>query len=159
MSRWAERINQMALFVAVGCFAALGVWWAWDRTRPHEPPAWPDARFASLEPASEPSGRKWIVIVNPTCPHCRARLADLGRRGAARADSAALGVLVVDTPHRPDTLALGTELGAGLWWDSLGVWRSRWRHGLYGEALVFDASGHLERVVLPADDSVIVLRH
>ena len=146
-------MSNRALGIVVVVLAALGVFWWRERTRHYDAPRWPLASFAALAPVggNAPPGR-WIVAVNPDCPHCRARLADLERRDAARAAGAALGVLVVDTPRRPRELELGPNLEAGVWWDSLGAWRSRWGHRVYGETLVFGPDGALVRVLAPAED-------
>jgi len=148
-ARWIVVLNRAALGLAVLLFAALGVWWWRDRTRHVDAPRWTPAAFAALTPATSAGRPRWLVAVQPECPHCRARLADLARRRLAEAAGADLGAIVVDTPSRPEALDLPTTLTAGVWWDSSGVWRSRWGRRAYGEALIFDAGGRLVRV-LPA---------
>ncbi len=143
-------LNRIALVVAFALFAALGVFWWRERTRHYEAPRWPDASLVQLvAPAAGAPAARWIVAVNPGCPHCVARLAELRRDGVARAAGAALGVLLVDVPARPDSLVVGEGLDAGVWWDSTGAWRSRWGHRVYGETLVFAPGGSLERVIAP----------
>ena len=146
---WTTTLNRLALAGALLLFAALLVAWWRDRTRAVETPRWNAREFAPLAGAADRVGPRWLVAVNPDCPHCRARLAELARRGAAAAEHAALGVLVVDTERRPDSLALSSRLTAGVWWDSASVWRKRWGRRVYGEALVFDRDGRLVRVVPP----------
>jgi len=143
-------LNRAALACAGLIVLALGTLWWLDRTHPAEAPRWDPARFANLVRPAGPAGALWLVAVNPDCPHCRARLADLERHGVA--EGAALAVLLVDTPHRPDAVESSPAIGAGVWWDSSGVWRWRWRRRAYGEVLVFDASGRLERVTPPTGD-------
>lgn len=147
---WTIRLNRIALALALVCFAGLGAWWAIDRAHPAETPRWRAVEFAPLEPPARPAGPCWMVAVNPSCPHCRARLADLARRGSAAAAGAALGAILVDLPGRPDSLLVAGELPAGVWWDSANVWRERWRRRVYGETLEFDGAGRLERIVDPA---------
>jgi hypothetical protein len=150
--RTAAVLNRVALLLAVLVFAGIGAWWWRDRTRHWEVPRWERARFVALRPAERDRGACWIVAVNPECGHCRARLADLLRRGAADSAGVPLGVLLVDTPRRPDSIEMQARLGAGVWWDSLAVWRSRWGHRVYGEALVFAGDGRLVRVIAPTED-------
>jgi hypothetical protein len=152
-------LNRIALVLALVLFAALGAWWWRDRTRHYEAPRWPDARMAVLVPPdSGAAPARWIVAVNPDCPACRRRLAELRRDGAAQLEGAALGVLLVDVRARPDSVAFGGELAAGVWWDSLGTWRSRWGHRLYGETLVFGPGGALERVLAPGGEAAPAAR-
>jgi hypothetical protein len=145
----ATTLNRVALLLSLAIFLAIGMWWWRDRTRHYETPRWEAARFVMLRPPVPAAGPAWMVAVNPECSHCRARLADLLRRGSARAAGAGLGVLLVDTPHRPDSLDDGDRLEAGVWWDSLGVWRARWGHRVYGETMVFSGDGTLVRVIRP----------
>jgi hypothetical protein len=149
-------INRVALLLAIALFAGIGAWWWHDRTRHWEAPRWDRAGFVALRAPAPDSGARanWIVAVNPECASCRARLADLLRRDAAKAAGAKLGVLLVDTPRRPDSLEAPspTRLEAGVWWDSLGAWRSRWGHRVYGETFVFAPDGALRRVIAPSED-------
>lgn len=150
MSDFATHVNRIALVLAIAVFTTLGALWWRERTRRYAAPRWPDAAFATLlAPADSAPAPRWIVAVNPGCPHCTARLAELRRAGAARAAGAALGVLLVDLRERPDSLVAGAGLAAGVWWDSSGAWRSRWGHRVYGETLVFGADGALARVIAP----------
>src|SRR5512135_3749121 len=98
-------LNRFALALALLLFAAVGAWWWRDRTRTYERPRWPDARMAALlAPAAGADSARWIVAVNPDCPACRRRLAELRGDGAARLEGAALGVLLVDVRARPDSV-------------------------------------------------------
>ncbi|MCC6348928.1 MAG: hypothetical protein IT347_04950 [Candidatus Eisenbacteria bacterium] len=147
------RINRLALLLALVLFVGLGAMWWRERTRHYETPRWPDASLARLvAPGPGAPARRWIVAVNPECPHCTARLAELRRDGAADHDGAALGVLLVDVPRRPDSLVVGAGLAAGVWWDSAGAWRRRWGRRVYGETLVFGPDGTLDRVLSPTED-------
>lgn len=161
MTPLATHLNRFALVLALVLFAGLGGWWAWDRTRTWEPPRWPDERFAALVPAAavaDTAGERWIVAVNPACGSCLRRLAALERAGAAARGGAPLGALLVDTRARPDSVALGDSLAAGVWWDSTGAWRSRWGHRVYGETLVFGPGGALVRVLAPGGESAEAAR-
>lgn len=152
-------VNRIALLLALALFAVLGAFWWRERTRHYDAPRWPAASFAALVlPSADARPERWIVAVNPDCPHCLQRLAELERTGAADRAGAALGVLLVDTPHLPDSLALGPGLAAGIWWDSLGVWRARWGHRVYGETMVFGPGGALVRVLGPGDGAAPAAR-
>jgi hypothetical protein len=144
-------VNRIALLLALALFAALGAFWWRDRTRHYDTPRWPAASVAVLAPPdSGAAAERWIVAVNPDCAQCLRRLAELA--------GASLGVLLVDTPHRPDSLALGEGLAAGIWWDSLGVWRRAWGHRAYGETMVFGPGGALVRVLAPGDGAAPAAR-
>lgn len=146
-------INKIALWLAAALFVALGLFWWRERTRHYEAPRWPLESSVSLKQAMpELPKERWIVAVNPECAHCMARLAELKRRSAAWTADRSLGVLVVDTKARPDSLFAGANLDAGVWWDSLGEWRSRWGHRVYGETMVFERGGTLVRVLAPSED-------
>lgn len=147
------KINRIALLLALALFVALGAFWWRERTRDYETPRWPAASFATLvPPADAMPTERWIVAVNPGCAQCVARLAELRRRSEAWTADAALGVLLVDVKRRPDSLVVGAGLDAGVWWDSLGAWRSRWGHRVYGETMVFGPDGALVRVIAPAGE-------
>jgi hypothetical protein len=148
----ALAINRAALGIALGILVAIGVFWWRDRTQKWEPPRWQPARFALVSPPADSARERWIVAVNPDCPHCRARLAELLRRPRDPEHGPALGVLLVDLDHRPLPLETSSRLEAGAWWDSAGVWRSRWGHRVYGEVLVFAPDGAFERTVGPELD-------
>jgi hypothetical protein len=93
-----------------------------------------------------------MIVVNPDCMHCRARLAELLRHQRDPARDPALGVLLVDVRQRPEPPDDAARLDGGVYWDSLNVWRSRWGHRVYGEVLVFAPDGAIERVVGPDAD-------
>lgn len=146
-------VNRIALLLALALFVALGAFWWRERTREYEAPRWPESSFAMLvPPADAVPTERWIVAVNPGCAQCVARLAELRRRSEAWTADAALGVLLVDVKRRPDSLVVGGGLDAGVWWDSLGAWRSRWGHRVYGETLVFGPDGALVRVLAPSGE-------
>lgn len=145
-------LNRAALAIAALILVAIGGVWLMDRTRTWETPAWRTSRFTRMSPAEGGARADWIVVVNPDCLHCRARLAELLRRERDPQRDPALGVLLVDTPTRPGPLDDASRLDGGVWWDSTGVWRSRWGHRVYGEVLVFSPSGALVRVVGPEAD-------
>lgn len=123
---------------------ALGGFWLRDRVRGWETPRWDEARFVRVASgASSPLARpeRWVVVVNPECPHCGESLA---RAAAARARLAPppwLGALLVDTRVRPDSGVAGMRSLDGVWWDADGVWRGRWGHRVYGEVLRFAPEG------------------
>ena len=149
----AGKINRIALWLAAAIFATLGLLWQCERMRHYEAPAWPlESAVRLVSPIEAVPRERWIVAVNPECSHCMARLAELHRRSAAWSADRALGVLLVDVGRRPDPLVVGSGLDAGVWWDSLGAWRSRWGHRVYGETLVFTPGGALVRVLAPAGD-------
>lgn len=151
--RLVRQVNSIALVLAAVIFAALGLFWQCERTRHYDTPAWPHESFVRLmAPAETLPSERWIVAVNPECSHCLARLAELRRRSAAWTADRALGVLLVDVKQRPDSLVVGNNLDAGVWWDSLGAWRSRWGHRVYGETMVFAPDGALTRVLAPAGE-------
>lgn len=156
---FAATLNRIALLLAAALFVALGAFWWRERTRRYEAPAWPHPALVALRaPAADAPPARWIVAVNPGCGSCTARLAELRRLGAAEAAGAALGVLLVDVRRRPDSLAGGAGLPAGVWWDSAGAWRARWGHRTYGETMVFGAGGALERVLAPSDEAAPAAR-
>jgi hypothetical protein len=112
---------------------------------------WPHESFVRIVgPVQAIPRERWIVAVNPECSHCMARLAELRRRSTAWTADRALGVLLVDVRQRPDSTVVGKGLDAGVWWDSLGAWRSRWGHRVYGETLVFAPDSALVRVIAPS---------
>ncbi len=145
-----RHLNAIALALALLIVLALGAWWLNERLAPHAVPRFEPARFALAAAPRETlqaGGERWLVAVNPGCPHCREHLAELASRLAhapKRAPRPSLGVLVVDWPQYPsaaDAGALAALAPAGVWWDSARVWRGEWKHGAYAEVLVFDAQG------------------
>jgi hypothetical protein len=145
-------LNRSALALAVLILAGIGAFWLYDRTRPRETPAWDAGRFAAMSAPDSSARATWMVVVNPDCMHCRARLAELLRHQRDPARDPVLGVLLVDVRHRPEPLDDASRLDGGVYWDSLGVWRSHWGHRVYGEVLVFAPGGALVRVVGPDAD-------
>ena len=124
--------------VALGVLASV---WLLDHTRPWEPPCWRTERFVLLAGALDPAyrGERWVVAVQPDCPHCMAEtplVADSARRLGIR-----VAALVVDTRSPPDPRRLAALGVDELWWDAQGVWRRRWGHRVYGELMRFDADG------------------
>ncbi len=139
-----ERLNALALVLALGVFALLGLAWWRDRARHYEEPRWEAARFVTLSPAEPLDGReRWVVAVNLDCPHCQAHLRELAARVAARPHPPALAALVVDQFSRPPALQLGVSLAGGAWWDSAQVWRESWGRRVYGETFRFSPAGRL----------------
>jgi hypothetical protein len=139
-----ERLNALALVLALGLFASLGLAWWRDRARHYETPRWEAARFATLSAGEPLAGReRWVVAVNLDCPHCQAHLRALAARVATRPHPPALAALVVDQPSRPHALRLGVSLAGGAWWDSAQVWRDSWGRRVYGETFRFSPAGRL----------------
>lgn len=139
-----ERLNAIALVLALGVFTALGLAWWRDRSQHYETPRWIPARFVALSGAEPLAGRElWVVAVNLECPHCKAHLRALSVRTAARPRVPALAVLVVDQTSRPAAIHLGVPLAGGVWWDRAQVWRQMWGRRVYGETFRFDADGKL----------------
>jgi len=138
-----QRLNTIALALAVALLVTLGGVWAWARLRPAPRVTFRAERFVRLV-APEPGAREqWLVAVNLRCPHCQAHLRALARRIAERPAPPALGVLLVDQPTRPASPDFGVALPAGVWWDSTQVWRTEWRRGAYGETFRFAPEGRL----------------
>ena len=110
-------LNRAALALSLAILAAIGVLWWRDRTHRWETARWDPGRFA---PMSAPAGGvrpTWMVVVNPGCMHCRARLAELLRRQRDPARDPALGVLLVDVRRRPEPLDDASRLDGGVYWD------------------------------------------
>ena len=145
-------LNRTALVLSFAILAAIGIVWWRDRTHAWEAPRWNAARFARMAPAANSARTTWVVVVNPDCMHCRARLAELLRRQRDPARDPALAVLLVDVRRRPQPLDDASRLDGGVFWDSLNVWRALWGHRVYGEVLVFAPGGALERTVGPELD-------
>lgn len=150
----ADAINRAALVLALALLVTIGALWWRDRTRVRETPRWDAAHVVELRAAAAGQRERWIVAVNPECSHCREMLARLGEALGSRAGGPALGVLLVDVPRRPDSLAGAEGLAAGVWWDSAATWRRRWGRSAYGEVLVFSPGGALRRI-LPPDSSAV----
>jgi hypothetical protein len=131
------------LGVPIAGLMALGSAWLLDRSRPWEAACWRTDRFVLVggRPDSAYRGERWVVAVQPDCPHCMAMapvIADSARRLGVR-----VAALIVDCRSAPDPTRLGTLRVDELWWDSGNVWRRRWGHRVYGELLRFDAAGVL----------------
>lgn len=144
-----RHLNSVAGALALVIVLALGAWWLRERLQPHETPRFEPGRFARVAPqraVPEANAERWLVAVNPGCPHCREHVALLASQLAhlrAPGPLPLLSVLVVDWPRRPtgDADALALLAPGGVWWDSARVWRSAWKHGTYAEVMVFDAQG------------------
>lgn len=143
-----RRARGLVPLATVGALVIAGLGWSWarDRARPWETPRWDPARFVALsgwtdDGAAAPRAR-WVVPVNPACPHCAgyvARAAELPRPRGVR-----LALLLVDAARPVD---LGELLRPGVdeaWWDREGVWRGSWGHRVYGEVLWFGAEGEFQ---------------
>ena len=137
-------LNQLALLLALGLFAALGLAWWRDRARHYDTPRWQAESFVALAPeAGVLKGERWVVAVSLRCPHCQQHLSALARRIATRAQPPALAALIVDEPALPALPDLGVTLAGGLWWDRAQVWRESWGRRVYGETFRFDRNGRL----------------
>jgi hypothetical protein len=126
----------------------LGGSWLADRSHRWERPSWRHRSFVSLR--GEPGRSRtatWVVAVNPRCPHCLTALARLHADWERDGRPVDLVSLIVDSPRRPEPIALRAVPTSQIWWDRFGVWRWRWGHRLYGELMQFDASGRLVRTV------------
>jgi hypothetical protein len=153
-----RHLDRIAGALALLILLALAGAWLRERLRPHETPAFEAAWFAAVAPPRESvatGGERWLVAVNPACPHCREHLERLAAALARRVPAGpppTLAALVVDWPRRPtsEAAALSRFAPGGVWWDSAKVWRGRWRHGEYAEVLVFDAAGKYRRAHSPA---------
>ena len=152
LDRQWQRLNALALLLAVIIFAALGLAWWRDRTRDYDTPRWLPARFVALvaetttNASSDPSlatRERWLVAVNLRCPHCQRHLQALARLARDRASVPLVSALIVDQPTRPARDALGRSLSGGVWWDSAQVWRESWGRRVYGETFRFDAYGRM----------------
>jgi hypothetical protein len=147
--RVGSAINRAALAITFFLLVAIvSLWWR-DHTRLRETPRWETAHAVALREADAGSRERWIVALNPECSRCRDRLAQLAAALARRPKGPALGVLLVDVPRRPDSLAGADALSAGVWWDSAATWRGRWGRSAYGEVLVFSPGGALRRILPP----------
>ena len=150
-----RHLDRIAGALALLLVLAIFGWWWHERVAPHEGPRFASARFAEVTPPLSPLGpgeERWLVTVNPGCPHCSERLAHLARVLSARSGGGPvprLAVLVVDWPQRPQRGAYAALAPGGVWWDSARVWRRSWRHGEYGEVLVFAHDGALLRTHSP----------
>lgn len=133
----------VVLAVPLAGLALLAGGWLVDRSRPWEIPRWRPARFVLVRGRTDPAyhGERWVVAIQPDCPHCMAEaplLADSGRRLGVR-----VAALVVDSRRAPDLARLEALRVDELWWDAEDVWRRQWGHRLYGELMRFDSAGRL----------------
>jgi len=140
---WAGVASGWLLGVPLAGLVALGSAWLLDRSRPWETVSWRTDRFVLLSGRLDPAyrGERWVVAVQPDCPHCMATapvIADSARRLGVR-----VAALLVDCPRAPDPAHLGSLHVDELWWDAGDTWRGRWGHRIYGELLRFDAAGQL----------------
>lgn len=133
-----------AMAVIVLATIALGALWAADRAKRWDAPRWTHADFEPLR-APGAAGSRWMFVLNPACASCMATLRGLESGGWS--GPGPLAVLIVDTPSRPGREDLDRIATPEVWWDRDNVWRERWGHRLYGEALLFDAGGRLVRTV------------
>jgi hypothetical protein len=155
--------------LSIGALAAAGLgWWRADRAREWETPAWDarafvrldadgdataggDARTSGDARASAVAPRTdlpiWVIPVNPACPHCVSDLASaVSARNRTRAP-VRLIALIVDTAAPPAGRALMRLPADAIHWDKDGVWRGRWGHRVYGEALTFTPGGRYVRTI------------
>ncbi|MFI5372872.1 MAG: hypothetical protein ACHQ52_15060 [Candidatus Eisenbacteria bacterium] len=137
LATWAVLMVPLA-----GLLLLLGGWLV-DRSRPWEPARWRTEGFVLVRGRTDPGyhGERWVVAIQPDCPHCMAEaplLADSGHRLGVR-----VAALVVDSGRAPDLARLGALRVDELWWDAGDVWRRRWGHRLYGELMRFDSIGRL----------------
>ncbi len=142
-------LNRFAGAMAAVLLVAVAAFWAWDRFRPRDVPVFEPSRFVVLRPPVAATDERWLLAVNPACPHCREHLDALEAAMAGAPGHARLGALIVDTPQRPDTLTLAALAPAGVWWDSAGIWRREWSHRVYGELLQFMSDGSLRATQPP----------
>ncbi len=129
------------LAVPATALVVLGSAWLLDHTRPWEPARWRTERFVLVAGRPDPRyrGERWVIAVQPGCPHCMAETPALA--DSARARGIRVAALVVDT-HAPPLAARRAALRVDeVWWDADGVWRRRWGHRVYGERMRFDADG------------------
>jgi hypothetical protein len=156
LSRWAAHIGVALIVLSLGGLAAI---WTWDRTRAWETPRLDLTRFVRLVPPAAPPGpdslagadssQHWLVPVNPACDHCRRLYPAVLARRDSLAPRATVEALIVDAAKRPESAALAPFRGAGVLWDSTGVWRHHWGHRVYGETLRFRTAGTLVSVDPP----------
>ena len=151
---------------ALGGLAALGAAWHLDRARGWETPRWDPARLVlirdgrahggsegrALGPDPLAAGERWVVAIQPCCPHCRESLSRLVAARARHEDPVEIEALIVDTSRRPRATILGDTGVDRVWWDERNTWRRRWGHRVYGEILVFDPSGNCVRSLPPPLD-------
>lgn len=142
-------LNRYAGVAAATLLVAVAAFWVWDRFRPRPEPVFEPSRFVVMTPPVAQTDERWLVAVNPSCPHCRQHLHALEADMAGQTGHARLGALIVDTAARPDTLTLDALAPAGVWWDSAGIWRREWDHRTYGELLQFTSDGTLRATQPP----------
>jgi hypothetical protein len=133
---------------------ALGLMWLRDRTHRWEIPTWRAGAFVQLRAAAGPADlatARWVMAVNPRCPHCMSSLATVHALWSRRRWPCPLIALIVDTPHPPGVEEVGAFPPVEVWWDRAGIWRRRWGHRLYGELIQFDAGGQMVQAVPPGD--------
>ena len=152
--RWTAPAWPLAVLSTL--LLALAVLWIAARARVTEVPRWSDEEFASLHEApGAPDGwaERWVVAVEPDCPHCRVSLESVA---AARDHSGAavdVTALIVDAARAPADSTLAMLPADESRWDSGGRWRRSWGHAIYGEVLCFDPAGRLLRVLPPFRDA------
>lgn len=152
---WTLRATMnLAAGAAVGGALLLGVLWSADRAHRWERPHWRPQDFVPLRAVPRgpsPVEGRWVIAVNPRCPHCMAALSRVHAAWQRRGWHGDLVALIVDAPRRPGAAALRAIPSAQVWWDRGGIWRRRWGHRRYGEVIQFDGSGRPLRTVM-ADD-------
>jgi hypothetical protein len=136
-------INAVVGVIALATIA-LGGLWAADRAKRWDAPRWTGTDFEPLR-APRAAGARWMFVLNPACANCMATLHGLESVGWSGPGPVA--VLIVDTPSRPGREDLDRIATQEVWWDRDNLWRERWGHRLYGEALYFDAGGRLVTTV------------
>jgi len=152
---------RMALVVlAMLAAVAFGRWRA-DRAQVFDRPSWDPAAFERLDPDGAVAAPRehgvdgsgagdlplWVVPVNPACESCVAGLAAAYEARNARRAPVRLVALVVDTPRRPTAGALARLHADERLWDRARIWRDRWGHRTYGEALAFTPGGRYVRTI------------
>jgi hypothetical protein len=155
--RTAARLALAGWGLAAASLVAFGLLLAFAKARPAALPVLREGRFARLSAApvvaraagdSAGPRERWFVAINPWCPHCRASLPAAIAR-AAISGNARVAVLLVDTRARWPADSLAAMSATDVWWDSAGIGRREWRRSDYGEILIFDQAGRLQRTIAP----------
>jgi len=142
----------LVLATLLATFVALAATWIASRARRAESPRWTSQSFAPLRTApGAPVGwdERWVVAVHPGCPHCATSLASLAAARERTGAAIEITALIVDAARAPSDSTVARLPADETCWDASGRWRARWRHGVYGEVLCFDARGALLRTIPP----------